>query len=51
MRADHVEPQALKTLLDGTARRIAEVAACARSVQIGQDLGSARTSFRGPHAL
>ena len=28
MLADRVEPQALRTLLDGTARRIAEFAAC-----------------------
>ncbi len=26
MLADHVEPQALKTLLEGTARRVAEFA-------------------------
>jgi len=38
MLADHVEPQALKTLLDGTARRIAESRRAA-TVQVGQDLG------------
>jgi hypothetical protein len=38
MRADRVEPQALKTLLHGTARRIAE-ARHAGSVHVGQDLG------------
>ena len=38
MLADHVEPQALKSLLDGTARRIAESRRAA-TVQVGQDLG------------
>lgn|GEM_PF-2963314 len=46
MLADHVEPQALKTLLDGTARRIAD-ARRAATVQVGQDLGR-RGLFRGP---
>jgi hypothetical protein len=45
MLADHVEPQALRTLLDGTARRIADSRRAA-SVQMGQDLGR-RGSFRG----
>jgi hypothetical protein len=49
MRADRVEPQALKTLLDGTARRIAESRRAA-AVQVGQDLGR-RGSFRGPLLL
>ena len=49
MLADHVEPQALKTLLDGTARRIAE-SRRASAVQVGQDLGR-RGSFRGPPLL
>ena len=49
MRADRVEPQALKNLLDGTARRIAE-SRRAGSAQIGQDLGR-RGSFRGPLLL
>jgi hypothetical protein len=42
MLADHVEPQALRTLLDGTARRIAD-SRRAPAVQVGQDLGR-----RGP---
>jgi hypothetical protein len=45
MRADHVEPQTLRSLLDGTARRIASRRAS--SVQVGQDLGR-RGSLRGP---
>ena len=49
MLADHVEPQALKTLLDGTARRIAESRRAA-TVQVGQDLGR-RGWFRGPLLL
>jgi hypothetical protein len=49
MLADHVEPQALRTLLDGTARRIAESRRAA-TVQMGQDLGR-RSSFRGPLLL
>jgi hypothetical protein len=47
--ADHVEPQALKSLLDGTARRIAESRRAA-TVQVGQDLGR-RGFFRGPLLL
>jgi hypothetical protein len=49
MRADRVEPQALKSLLDGTARRIAD-SRRASAVQVGQDLGR-RGSFRGPLLL
>ena len=49
MLADHVEPQALRTLLDGTARRIAESRRAA-TVQVGQDLGR-RGLFRGPLLL
>ena len=49
MLADHVEPQALRTLLDGTARRVAEARRTA-TVQVGQDLGR-RGSFRGPLLL
>jgi hypothetical protein len=49
MRADRVEPQTLKDLLDGTARRIAD-SRRAGSVQVGQDLGR-RGSFRGPLLL
>ena len=49
MLADHVEPKALKTLLDGTARRIAD-SRCAATVQVGQDLGR-RGFFRGPLLL
>ena len=49
MLADHVEPQALKSLLDGTARRIAESRRAA-TVQVGQDLGR-RGFFRGPLLL
>jgi hypothetical protein len=49
MRADHVEPQALKTLLTGTARRISD-SRRASAVQVGQDL-SRRGSFRGPLLL
>jgi hypothetical protein len=37
MLADHVEPQALRTLLDGTARRIAD-SRRVPAVQVGQDL-------------
>ena len=47
MLADRVEPQALKALLDGTARRVAE---SRRAAQVGQDLGR-RDSFRGPLLL
>jgi hypothetical protein len=49
MLADHVEPQALKSLLEGTAHRIAESRRGA-TVQVGQDLGR-RGSFRGPLLL
>ena len=49
MLADRVEPQALKTLLEGTARRLAE-SRPAPVVQVGQDLGR-RGSFRGPLLL
>ncbi len=49
MLADHVEPRALKTLLDGTARRIAN-ARQAGTVQVGQDLGR-RGWLRGPLLL
>ncbi|HEY1862107.1 MAG TPA: hypothetical protein VGG77_00155 [Roseiarcus sp.] len=49
MLADHVEPQALKTLLDKTARRLAESRPAA-TVQVKQDLGR-RGSFRGPLLL
>jgi hypothetical protein len=49
MLADHVEPQALRTLLDGTARRIADSRRAA-SVQVKQDLGR-RGFFRGPLLL
>ena len=45
MLADHVEPQALKTMLDGTARRLADSRRAA-TVQVGQDLGR-RGFFRG----
>jgi hypothetical protein len=49
MRADHVEPQVLRSLLTGTARRIAD-SRRAISVQVGQDLGR-RGSLRGPLLL
>jgi hypothetical protein len=49
MQADHVEPQALRGLLNGTARRIAD-SRRAGSVQVGQDLGR-RGLFRGPLLL
>ncbi len=49
MLADGVEPQALKTLLDGTARRIVDSRRAA-TVQVGQDLGR-RGFFRGPLLL
>jgi hypothetical protein len=48
MLADRVEPLALRTLLDGTARRIAESRPAA--VQVGQDLGR-RGFFRSPLLL
>jgi hypothetical protein len=46
MRADRVEPQALRSLLDGTARRLAD-SRRASAVQVRQDLGR-RGSFRQP---
>ena len=49
MLADRVEPQALKLLLDGTARRLA-ASRRAASVQVGQDLGR-RGPFRQPLLL
>jgi hypothetical protein len=49
MLADRVEPQALKGLLDETARRLAD-SRRASAVQVGQDLGR-RGSFRGPLLL
>jgi hypothetical protein len=49
MLADHVEPQALKTLLDRTARRLADSRRAA-TVQVGQDFGR-RGFFRGPLLL
>ena len=49
MLADGVEPQALRALLDGTARRLAESRRAA-TVQVGQDLGR-RGWFRGPLLL
>jgi len=49
MLADRVEPQALRTLLDGTARRLADSRSAAK-VQVGQDLGR-RGWFRGPLLL
>ncbi|HEY1780143.1 MAG TPA: hypothetical protein VGG79_06865 [Roseiarcus sp.] len=49
MRADRVEPLALRTLLDGTARRIADARRGA-AVQVGQDLGR-RGWCRGPLLL
>ena len=49
MRADRVEPQALKVLLQGTARRIAD-ARRSGSVHVGQDLGR-RTGPRAPLML
>ncbi len=49
MYADHVEPQALRSLLAGTARRLGDFMR-ARSVQMRQDLGR-RGSLREPLAL
>ncbi len=49
MLADRVELQALRTLLDGTARRLADSRSAAK-VQVGQDLGR-RGWFRGPLVL
>ena len=47
MLADRVEPQALKTLLDGTARRIADVAARGHRAG-GAGSRSARLFSRAP---
>jgi hypothetical protein len=49
MLADHVEPQALKTMLDRTAHRLADSRRAA-TIQVGQDLGR-RGFFRGPLLL
>ena len=49
MYADHVEPQALRTLLTGTARRLGD-SIRANSVQMRQDLGR-RSLVRGAPAL
>ena len=49
MRADRVEPQGLRNLLDRTARRIAEQRRAA-GVQVGSDLGR-RGSLRAPPLL
>jgi hypothetical protein len=49
MRADSVEPQGLRNLLDRTARRIAEQRRAA-GVQVGPDLGR-RGSLRAPPLL
>jgi hypothetical protein len=49
MRADRVEPPALKVLLQGTAHRIAD-ARRAGSVHVGQDLGR-RVATRAPLLL
>jgi hypothetical protein len=49
MLADRVAPQALKALLDGTARRVAE-SRRAGAPQLGQDLGR-RGSLRQPLIL
>ena len=49
MLADHVEPQALKTLLDKTARRLAD-SRRGGVVEVKQDLGR-RGWFRGPLLL
>ena len=49
MLADGVEPQALRTLLDGTARRLADSRRAA-TVQVGENLGR-RGFFRGPLLL
>ena len=49
MLADHVERQALKTMLDGTARLLADSRRAA-TVQVGQDLGR-RAPFRQPLLL
>lgn len=49
MYADHVEPQALRSLLTGTARRLGD-SMRASSVQMGQDLGR-RGALRGSPLL
>jgi len=49
MDADHVEPQALRSLLTGTARRLG-YSMRAGSVQMRQDLGR-RGSLRAPLSL
>jgi hypothetical protein len=49
MRADRVEPQALKVLLQGAARRIAD-ARRMRSVDVRRDLGR-RAGSRAPLLL
>ena len=49
MLADHVEPQALRTLLDKAARRLADSRRLA-AAQVGQDKGR-RGIFRGPFLL
>ncbi|MBV8796488.1 MAG: hypothetical protein JO136_16275 [Hyphomicrobiales bacterium] len=49
MLADHVEPKALRTLLDRTAGRLAD-SRRASVVQVKQDLGR-RGFFRGPLLL
>jgi len=49
MYADHVEPQALRSLLTGMARRLGDSMG-ASSVRMKQDLGR-RGALRGPVAL
>jgi hypothetical protein len=49
MYADHVEPQALRSLLTGMARRLGDSMG-ASSVQMRQDFRQ-RGAFRGPLAL
>jgi hypothetical protein len=49
MDADHVEPQALRSLLTGTARRLGD-SMSASSIQMRQELGR-RGSLRGPLLL
>jgi len=49
MSADHVEPQALRSLLAGTARRLGD-SMRASSAPMRQDLGR-RGALRGPLAL
>jgi hypothetical protein len=52
MRADHVEPEALKTLLNGAARRIAAGRASQRGgavfVRLGDDSRTASCAARPP---